>query len=107
MAVDLTGTGILPTLESGDCKTFAGATIKSRSSGATGTFNSDLKDIVISHKQITSCGTIIVKKHMVGGTGSFVFTGHPAGTISTQDGTISETVNPSHQYISTKTPKTG
>src|SRR5439155_16706275 len=94
MAVDLTGTGILPALESGDCETFASASIKSRSSGAPGTFNSDLKDIVVSHKQITNRGRIIAKKHMRGGTESFVFTGHPAGTISTQDGTIAETVPP-------------
>src|SRR5947208_6439632 len=54
MAVNLTGTGILPTTASGDCESFANATIKSRSSGATGTFNSDLKDIVIVHKEITN-----------------------------------------------------
>jgi uncharacterized repeat protein (TIGR01451 family) len=107
MSVNLTGTGILPTAASGDCETFASATIKSRSSGATGTFNSDLKDIVISHRQITNCATITVKKHMVGGTDSFVFTGDPAGTISTQDGTISSTVPPGSQHVSTEATKSG
>jgi hypothetical protein len=107
MAVNLTGTGILPSTASGDCETFASATIKSRSSGATGTFNSDLKDIVVAHKAITNCGTIIVKKHMVGGTDSFGFTGDPNGTISTDGGTISETVPPNVQYVSTEAAKAG
>src|SRR5882757_2966609 len=49
MSVDLTGTGILPASSVG-CETFASASIKSRSSGANGTFNSDLKDIVLVHK---------------------------------------------------------
>jgi uncharacterized repeat protein (TIGR01451 family) len=107
MAVNLTGTGILPSTASGDCETFASATIKSRSSGATGTFNSDLKDIVVAHKAITNCGTITVKKHMVGGTDSFTYSGHPAGTISTDGGTISETVPPNAQYVSTEAAKAG
>jgi hypothetical protein len=107
MAVNLTGTGILPSASSGDCESFASATIKSRSSGATGTFNSDLKDIVFAKKAITNCGTIIVKKHMVGGTDSFGFTGDPNGTISTDGGTISETVPPNVQYVSTEAAKAG
>ena len=69
MSVDLTGTGILPASSVG-CETFASASIKSRSSGATGTFNSDLKDIVIVRKALTNCGTIQLKKHWVGATGT-------------------------------------
>jgi uncharacterized repeat protein (TIGR01451 family) len=90
MAVNLTGTGILPTVASGDCETFASATIKSRSSGAVGTFNSDLKDIVIAHKAITNCGSIVVKKvtsPSPNTTDSFTFTGDAAGSIK-DGGTI-------------------
>ena len=54
----------------------------------------------------TKEGQIIVKKHMIGGTDTFAFTGHPAGSISVDNGTISETVVPG-QYTSTETLKTG
>ncbi|MBM3779526.1 MAG: hypothetical protein FJW23_15025, partial [Acidimicrobiia bacterium] len=38
--------------------------------------------------------TVIVKKVMVGGTGSFTFTGTPSGTVSADHGTISAEVPP-------------
>src|SRR6266516_5042962 len=44
---------------------------------------------------------------MVGGTDSFSYTGDPAGTISTQDGTITEAVAPGSQYVSTEAAKAG
>ena len=40
----------------------------------------------------TKDSTITVKKVMVGGTGSFAFTGSPAGTIATNNGTLTQTV---------------
>jgi hypothetical protein len=54
----------------------------------------------------TRRATIIVKKHMVGGTDTFAFTGDPSGSISTDNGTISESVAPG-TYTSTETPKSG
>jgi uncharacterized repeat protein (TIGR01451 family) len=90
MSVNLTGTGILPTTASGDCESFASTTIKSRSSGAAGTFNSDLKDIVFSKRSITNCGSIVVKKvtnPSPDTTDSFTFTGDAAGSIK-DGGTI-------------------
>jgi len=54
----------------------------------------------------TKQGMVIVKKVMVGGTGSFAFTGTPSGTISTNNGTISSAVS-AGQYVSTETPTTG
>ncbi len=38
--------------------------------------------------------TIVVKKTMVGGTGSFAFTGSPSGTISANGGTLTASVAP-------------
>src|SRR5260221_4923375 len=43
---------------------------------------------------------------MIGGTDTFGFTGDPAGSISTDNGTISESVAPGN-YTSTETLKTG
>jgi hypothetical protein len=60
MSVNLTKAGILPPT---GCKGFAGESIKSRSSGSQGTFNSALKDIVIGHQDIQTCGTITIIKH--------------------------------------------
>jgi uncharacterized repeat protein (TIGR01451 family) len=54
----------------------------------------------------TKAGKVIVKKVMQGGTDSFTFTGTPAGTISTNDGTISADVAPG-TYQSTEDAKTG
>jgi len=42
----------------------------------------------------TKSATIIVKKVMVGGTGSFGFTGAVTGTISTNNGTLMQVVTP-------------
>ena len=54
----------------------------------------------------TKRATIIDKKVMVGGTSTFDFTGDPSGSISTNNGTISEEVKPG-TYTSTETAKTG
>ena len=54
----------------------------------------------------TKRATIIDKKVMVGGTSTFTFTGDPSGSISTNNGTISEQVVPG-QYTSTEAAKTG
>ncbi len=55
----------------------------------------------------TRKATIIVKKHMIGGTATFAFTGHPAGSIGQDNGTIQETVAPGQQYVATETPTAG
>jgi uncharacterized repeat protein (TIGR01451 family)/fimbrial isopeptide formation D2 family protein len=54
----------------------------------------------------TKHGEVIVKKVMVGGTGTFTYTGTPAGSISTNGGTISADVSPG-QYNSTEAAQTG
>ncbi len=46
-------------------------------------------------------GKVIVKKVMVGGTDTFAFTGTPAGSISTNNGTIEQSVV-AGQYVSTE-----
>jgi len=60
MSVNLTKAGILPPT---GCTGFAGESVKSRSSGSQGTFNSALKDIVIGSQDIQTCGTITIIKH--------------------------------------------
>jgi hypothetical protein len=60
MSINLTAAGILPAT---GCETFPREEIKSRSSGATGTFNSALKDIVIGQQTISNCGQITIIKH--------------------------------------------
>src|SRR6185369_15492173 len=42
----------------------------------------------------TKNGSITIQKVMVGGTGTFTFTGTPGGTISTNNGTITATLPP-------------
>ncbi len=51
-------------------------------------------------------GTIVVKKVMLGGTGTFTFTGSPAGTINANEGTIQMNVSPG-TYTSVETLQTG
>lgn len=55
----------------------------------------------------TQNAIIVVKKAMVGGTDTFAYTGHPAGSISASGGTISESVAPGSTYVSTETAKDG
>ena len=59
MSVNLTDTGVLP---AGVCETFAVTQVKSRASGATGTFNSALKDLVIANHPISNCGSVKIHK---------------------------------------------
>lgn len=54
----------------------------------------------------TKRGHVIDKKVMVGGTSAFDFTGTPAGSISQNNGTISQEVKPG-QYTSTEAAKAG
>src|SRR5205814_1900189 len=42
----------------------------------------------------TKNGSVTIKKVMVGGTGTFTFTGTPNGTVSTNNGTVTATVQP-------------
>jgi len=51
-------------------------------------------------------GTMIVKKVMVGGTDTFTFTGDVAGTISTNNGTISVSSVFPGTYVATESAKT-
>jgi uncharacterized repeat protein (TIGR01451 family) len=51
-------------------------------------------------------GQVVVRKVMVGGTGSFDFTGTPSGTISQNGGTISATVAPG-EHSSTESVPSG
>ena len=55
----------------------------------------------------TKLGKIIVKKHMVGGTDSFGFTGDVSGTISVNDGTLSTNNVLPATYSSVEGSKTG
>ena len=55
----------------------------------------------------TKKATLIVKKVMVGGTSSFAFTGTPAGTISSNNGTIQQLVAPGGPYTSVESDKPG
>ncbi len=55
----------------------------------------------------TKLGTIIVKKHMDGGTGSFDFTGNVSGTINTNDGILTTSNVLPGTYTSIEGPATG
>src|SRR5437773_2355462 len=54
----------------------------------------------------TKGAAVIVKKVMVGGTGTFTYSGTPSGAISTNNGTITASVAPG-QYTSTETVPAG
>ena len=62
------------------------------STGSTGTrtatFNVEPGENVTCTFTNTRQGTVIVKKVMVGGTDTFTYTGTPAGSISSNNGTI-------------------
>lgn len=61
----------------------------------------DAGEVVTCTFDNTKGSTVIVKKVMVGGTDTFDFTGTPSGSISVNEGTISEDVAPG-QYVSTE-----
>ena len=67
----------------------------------TATFNLDPGETVTCTFTNTKRGSVVVKKVMVGGTGSFSYTGTPSGTIAVNNGTISAEVVPG-QYTSTE-----
>ncbi len=81
--------------------------------GSSGTVESRTATFDVQAGQTVTCtftntkqAQVIVKKVMVGGTGSFDFSGTPSGTISQNGGTISANVEPG-QYTSTEATKDG
>ena len=72
----------------------------------TATFNVDAGEEVKCTFTNTQEGSIVVKKVMVGGTSTFDFTGSPSGSISVNNGTISQAVDPG-QYVSTEAAEAG
>ncbi|OGG47390.1 hypothetical protein A2671_01050, partial [Candidatus Kaiserbacteria bacterium RIFCSPHIGHO2_01_FULL_49_13] len=60
------------------------------------------EDVLCVYTNTRNTGTVIVKKVMEGGTGTFNFTGTPSGSISVNNGTIQVTVD-TGQYTSTET----
>src|SRR5205814_7912471 len=54
----------------------------------------------------TKNGSVTIRKIMVGGTGTFTYTGTPSGTISVNNNTITQTVVPG-TYTSTETVPDG
>ncbi|MBM2821796.1 MAG: hypothetical protein HW413_542 [Thermoleophilia bacterium] len=70
------------------------------------TFNVEAGETVTCTFTNTKQGQVIVKKVMVGGTDTFDYTGTPAGTISSNNGTISASVS-AGQYTSTEAAKAG
>src|SRR5439155_649473 len=69
---------------------------------ATATFNAEAGETVTCTFTNTKGAAVIVKKVMVGGTGTFTYSGTPSGAISTNNGTITASVAPG-QYTSTET----
>src|SRR5207249_3235531 len=70
------------------------------------TFSADGGDTVTCTCINTKGAAVIVKKVMVGGTGTFTYSGTPSGAISTNNGTITASVAPG-QYTSTETVPAG
>ncbi len=62
--------------------------------------------VICTFTNTRKTGTVIVKKVMVGGTDTFSYTGNPSGSISTNNGTIQQTVD-TGQYTSTEGAKSG
>jgi hypothetical protein len=73
---------------------------------ATATFNVSAGEDVTCTFTNTKNGSVTIKKVMVGGTGTFTFTGSPSGTISTNNGTLTQSVIPG-TYSATETVPTG
>ena len=73
---------------------------------ATATFRAEAGETVTCTFTNTKRATLIVKKVMVGGTGTFSFTGSPNGSISSNNGTIQASVAPG-QHVSTESAKAG
>ena len=84
------------------------SSISCNDSDSTGNVGTKTATFVAAAGETVTCtftnteqATLIVKKVMVGGTDTFTFTGTPAGSISTNNGTISTTVAPG-TYTSTE-----
>src|SRR5258706_320263 len=75
-------------------------------SNGVATFNVGAGENVTCTFTNTKNGSVTIKKVMVGGTGTFTFTGSPAGTISADNGTITQSVVPG-TYTSTETAPAG
>ena len=79
--------------------------------GATCSDGSSIGAIELSRNEHVTCtftntkqAQVVVKKIMVGGTGSFGFAGTPSGTISVDGGTLSEAVAPGNYSSSESVP---
>src|SRR5204863_37481 len=83
---------------------------QSPSSGVTGTgvvtFNVDAGENVEYVFTNTKNGSVTIRKIMVGGTGTFTYTGTPNGTISVNNNTITQSVAPG-TFTSTETVPDG
>jgi hypothetical protein len=76
--------------------------------GTTASFTlSTGMNVVCTFTNSVKKGKIIVKKSMVGGTGSFTFTGDVAGTISSNNGTLSTKDVLPGTYSATESAATG
>src|SRR5581483_9782730 len=73
----------------------------------TATFKVDAGENVICTFTNTKNGTITIKKVMQGGTDTFTFTGTPSGTISTNNGTLTQSVAPGTYTATESAPPTG
>ncbi|HEY1267615.1 MAG TPA: kelch repeat-containing protein [Candidatus Binatia bacterium] len=71
---------------------------------ATYHFNDD-DDAICTFTNVKN-GSVTIKKVIVGGTGSFTFTGSPSGTISTNNGTLTQTV-PAGAYSASESVPNG
>ena len=66
-------------LSGGDCVSFGSVYLKSRASDS---FNAETKDFVApAPTNLNTCGSIIIRKKTVGGTGTFSFTSNTLGSI--------------------------
>ena len=70
------------------------------------TFNVEAGETVTCTFTNRKQGSITVKKIMVGGTDTFSYSGTPSGSISQNNGTLSQSVEPG-QYTSTEAAKDG
>ncbi|HEY1269405.1 MAG TPA: kelch repeat-containing protein, partial [Candidatus Binatia bacterium] len=73
----------------------------------TATYHYQVNDVATCTFTNVKDGSITVKKVMQGGTGTFTFTGSPSGTISTNNGTLSQTVVPGTYTATEAAPPAG
>lgn len=88
------------------CTVNGNASVSGTGTSVTGLSVAKGDAVVCTFTNTLKRGTIIVKKTMVGGTGSFTFTGDIAGTIATDGSTLQTTVLPG-TYTSTEQATSG